>query len=316
MSGGTLMVNALTVDLEDWPQAVLDHRLPVTDRVAGNTERVLALLDRHRVRATFFALGKVCERFPHLLPMVASAGHEIASHGYGHQLVCNLTPEEFEADVRRSIAIIEAQTGLRPAGYRAPAFSITRRSLWAYPILARLGFRYSSSVFPIRKRRYGIADAPRGPYPLEDGRIVEFPMATWRILGRNIPACGGGYMRLLPGPVHGAAVRQLNAAGHPAVAYLHPYELSVGEIDGFVRDGWEVSRWRRLTQSLWRERVEARLAYLLDRFEFTTLSGCRAAMRSPEGVVSTAESTGAQAAGPIACTNSTDRRAVLSLVRG
>ena len=266
------MLNAMTIDLEDWAQAVLGPDLPVTDCVVANTERVLKLLDRHGVRATFFALGRVCERFPGLLPAVASAGHEIASHGYGHELVYELTPARFAADVRRSIELIESQIGRRPVGYRAPAFSITKRSLWAGPILAEMGFRFSSSIFPIRKRRYGIPDWPAVPSKWPGCELVEFPLTTLPVLGWRVPVCGGGYMRLLPARVHAAAIARQNAAGHPAVVYLHPYELAPGEVRSFVRAGTSASWRRRFMQSLWRSRVEPRLRALLDRFAFGTIS--------------------------------------------
>ncbi len=265
-------LNAMTVDLEDWAQSVLDPGHPVTARVVDNTQRVLDLLDRHGVRATFFALGKVCERFPRLLPLIASAGHEIASHGYGHELIHRLTPRQFAEDLRRSIALIESQVGRRPVGYRAPAFSITRHSLWAGPILADHGFRYSSSIFPIAHRRYGIPDWPRTPSRWPTCDLIEFPMSTLRFLGRNWPACGGGYTRLLPGAALAHAVRQLNRREMPAVVYLHPYELAPDEVDGFSRAGIHCTWGRRLTQSLWRSRVQPRLSRLLAEFQFGTMS--------------------------------------------
>jgi len=271
------MLNALTIDLEDWAQSVIDPALPVTDRVVDNTRRVLDFLDRHGVRATFFALGKVCERFDRLLPTIAAAGHEIASHGYGHELVYRLTPTQFAEDLRRSIAIIEEQTGRRPLGYRAPAFSITDRSRWAGPILADLGFRYSSSVFPISGRRYGIPNWPRVPQRWPDCDLIEFPPTTVRLAGRNWPACGGGYTRLLPAPVMAWAIRRLNRRGAPAVVYLHPYELSVGEVRWFFQAGVRCSRAKRLTQSLWRCRVAPRVSRLLGEFSFGPMSEALAA---------------------------------------
>lgn len=260
--------NAMTVDLEDWAQAVLDPHLPITDRVAGNVDHLLAFLDAYGIRATFFALGRVCEQFPLLLPRVAAAGHEIASHGYGHELVYHMTPEQFEADVGRSADIIESQVGRRPTGYRAPAFSIVETTRWAGPILAKLGFRYCSSIFPIRKRRYGIPSAPRFPHRWPNCDLVEFPLTTLSVGGVNLPACGGGYTRLLPGLYHARAIRQMNELGHPAVVYLHPYELAVGEVNAFRRDGFPVPAWRRFKQSLWRSRVAARLSRMFDEFAF------------------------------------------------
>ncbi|GMV97401.1 MAG: DUF3473 domain-containing protein [Phycisphaerae bacterium] len=262
------MLNAMTVDLEDWAQGVLDPRSPVTHRVASNLDRVLALLDRHRVRATFFALGRTCEALPGLLPRIRDAGHEIGSHGYGHELVYRMTPEQFRGDVERSVRVIEAQIQERPIGYRAPAFSITPASRWAGPILASLGFRYDSSIFPIRKRRYGIPDAPRFPHSWPDCDLIEFPLTTLRWLGRNWPVCGGGYTRLMPAAVMAGALRRANRLEQPGVIYLHPYELSPGEVAAFQRDGFRVTWRRRLTQELWRSRVAARLAHLFRAFEF------------------------------------------------
>jgi len=266
------MTNALTIDLEDWPQSVLDPRLPITDGVVGNTERVLALLDRFNVRATFFALGKVCERFPRLLPTIASAGHEIASHGYGHELIHTLTPEQFREDVRRSVEIIESQVGRKPIGYRAPAFSFTKQTSWAGPILSALGFCYSSSIFPIAGRRYGIADAPRGVHRWPTCDLIEFPLTTVRRFGRNLPVSGGGYFRLLPGAVASAAIREVNREGRPAVVYLHPYELAVNELSQLRHRGWRISPRMYLTQSLFRGRIAGRLSRLLTEFRLAPMA--------------------------------------------
>ena len=266
------MLNALTIDLEDWAQAVLDPSLPVTDRVVDNVRRLLDFLDAHGTRATFFALGKVCELFPQILPAVARAGHEIATHGYGHERVCELTPHAFAADLGRSIAIIESQTGRRPLGYRAPMFSFTSDSLWAGPILESQGIRYSSSIFPIRGRRYGIPDWPRYPGPWPNCNLIEFPITTYRILGRNFPICGGGYTRLLPSAILARAIRSTNRRRQPAILYLHPYELAVGEVAWFAKQGFPMSHARRVTQSLWRSRVAGRVSRLLREFRFGPVS--------------------------------------------
>lgn len=265
-------VNAMTIDLEDWPQSVLSPDLPITDAVLRNTDRLLDLLARRGVRATFFALGKVCERHPGLLPAIAAAGHEVATHGYGHELVYRMSPGVFRDDVRRSIDIIGAQIGRLPIGYRAPGFSITARSRWAGPILAELGIRYSSSIFPIRGSRYGIADAPRYPHRWPTCPLIEFPLTTVRGLGHNLPVAGGGYLRLLPGPLIARAIASINRGGHPAVVYMHPYELAVNEVAGFRRQGWPVSAGMHFMQSLFRGRVRARLIELWRRFAFAPLS--------------------------------------------
>ncbi len=266
------IANALTIDLEDWTQSVLGPQTPITDCVIRNTDRMLALLDRYGVRATFFALGKVCEKFPQLLPTIASAGHEIGTHGYGHELLYNITPERFHRDLKRSIEIIESQTGLRPLGYRAPGFSVTRNSLWAGPTMARLGIRFSSSIFPIAGRRYGIPDAPRFPHRWDTCDLIEFPMTTVRRFGRNMPVSGGGYFRLLPGPILSAAIREVNSLGQPAVVYLHPYELAVNELAELKRCGWRLSFRTYITQSLFRGRMFGRVQRLLREFSFAPMT--------------------------------------------
>ena len=273
MSSTTKQItNALSIDLEDWGQSALGTDLPITTRVGRNTDRMLALLDRHGVRATFFALGKVCERFPKLLPTIASAGHEIGTHGYGHELVYSITPDHFRTDLQRSIDIIASQIGRRPIGYRAPAFSITRQSLWAGPIMTELGIKYSSSIFPIAGRRYGIPDAPRFPFRWSTCDLIEFPLTTLRRFNRNLPVCGGGYLRLLPGVILSSAIREVNRLHQPAVVYMHPYELDVAEPAVLRRTGWPIT-WRKyVTQSMFRGRIAGRLSALLSTFSFAPLA--------------------------------------------
>ncbi len=264
--------NAFTIDLEDWAQAALGGDRPITDRVLRNADRVLELLAGHGVRATFFALGKVCEKFPSLLPTVASAGHEIATHGYGHELVFSITPERFRADLQRSIDIVEAQVGRRPIGYRAPGFSISEGSRWAGPIMVELGIKYSSSIFPIAGRRYGIPTAPRFPHRWPACELMEFPLSTVRRFGRNLPICGGGYFRLLPRWILARAIREINRHDEPAVVYIHPYEMDVHELDELRRQGWQIGGRKHLTQSLFRRRIRRRVTGLLEEFRFTTMA--------------------------------------------
>ncbi len=288
-----VVVNAFTVDLEDWAHGLLGGETPITSRVVGNVERMLALLERHNVKATFFALGKVCEKFPELLPRVTACGHEIASHGYGHDLLFNMTPESFREDVQRSVGIIGEQTGAAPIGYRAPAFSITRQSMWAGPILAELGFKYSSSIFPIRGSRYGIVGAPTFPFQWDEWLmpgeadsndaltepearspkpdLLEFPMTTLAFAGRRWPVCGGGYLRLLPTCFLKAAVRQAHRQGQPAVVYMHPYELDASEVYELERAGWRFGRKTALTQSMFRCFIKRRLADIFRTFKFAPL---------------------------------------------
>lgn len=263
--------NVFTVDLEDWPIAVLGPEHEVTGRVVENTRRLLHLLNWHHVKATFFVLTKVALRFPELVQEVHAAGHEIASHGHAHEPLTTISPSRFERDVRMSVEIINDLVGAPPIGYRAPAFSIVESTRWAGPILARLGFRYSSSIFPIRHRRYGIEGAPRGFHRWPDSDLIECPLATRRILGWNLPIAGGGYFRLLPGPVVRSSIRALNRQGQPAVLYVHPYELDVSGVMEHRLDGLRVGSWRHVTQALFRGRIESRLNRLLEQFEFATM---------------------------------------------
>ncbi|MFQ5500725.1 MAG: DUF3473 domain-containing protein [Phycisphaerae bacterium] len=264
--------NVLTIDLEDWPIAVLGPKHDITPRVVENTQRCLHILRWHRVRATFFVLGKVAERFPDLVREVRDEGHEIASQGYGHELLTDISPERFERDVQTSIDVLTDIVGERPIGYRAPAFSIVERTRWAGPILADLGFKYDSSIFPIRHRRYGIADTPVSIHRWQDCFLIECPPATLSVLGRNLPVAGGGYFRLLPGPVARSAIRRINRANRPAILYLHPYELDTEGLLSHKSSGVRFGPMRHLTQGLFRDRMEHRLHRLLERFRFTTMA--------------------------------------------
>ena len=262
------LLNALTIDFEDWAQSTIGTGMPITRRMVHSTRRLLDLLDGSSVRATFFVLGRAAERFADLVREVQQRGHEIASHGYGHELVFDITPERFREDIRRSADQLEQITGRRPLGYRAPAFSITGKSLWAAPILAEEGFRYDSSVFPIAGPRYGIPDAPRFPYRWPDCDLMEFPLSTARFAGRNWPICGGGYLRLLPVALVQNAIRGINAHGRPAVVYIHPYELDPRELPILKAAGWPIDPRTYFMQTLFRDRVGPRLRRLLRRFHF------------------------------------------------
>ena len=223
------VVNALTIDLEDWYQGLqipIEEWGPYEDRVEDATHTLLEILASSGVRATFFVLGYVAERHPGLVSAVSDAGHEVATHGYSHSLVYDLDPETFRDELRRSISLIEGACGQRVKGHRAPFFSITERSLWALPILAEEGIAYDSSVFPVRNWRYGIPDAPRWPYRPVDGLdLLEFPITTVRWRTRNVPMTGGAYFRIYPYALSRVLLRRVNAAGRPAVFYLHPWEV-------------------------------------------------------------------------------------------
>jgi polysaccharide deacetylase family protein (PEP-CTERM system associated) len=197
-------------------------------RVERNTDRILDLLDDCRATATFFILGWVAERYPKLVHKITERGHEPACHSYWHRLIYTLTPDEFREDTLLAKNAIEQAAGIEIHGYRAPSFSITGRSAWALDVLAELGFRYDSSVFPVRHDVYGVPGAPRGPFRVGTpfGPLVEFPMATFRwSAGPNLPVGGGGYLRMLPYWYTKAGVQRAWREGLPVVSYIHPWEL-------------------------------------------------------------------------------------------
>ena len=238
MAAGAI-VNAMSIDVEDYFQvSAFDRVVPrsawdsMESRVSGNTTRLLDLFDEYQVRATFFVLAWVAERHPAIVAEIVRRGHEVASHGYGHELVYNLTPEAFRADIRRAKQVLEDAGGQPVAGYRAPSYSITAKSMWALDVLIEEGYRYDSSIFPIRHDRYGVPGAPRHPYEIEraSGRIVEAPPSTVAIGPLTLPVAGGGYFRLLPYRWTERGLARLNRRERkPAVFYLHPWEIDPGQ---------------------------------------------------------------------------------------
>ena len=226
------MRNALSVDVEDWFQVgafetviARDDWASLEHRVEANTDAVLALFGEGGVKATFFTLGWVAERYPALMRRIAEAGHEVASHGWDHARVFNLTPDQFRADIARARAALEDASGQQVGGYRAPSFSIDRRTPWAHEILAEAGYAYSSSVAPIGHDHYGWADAPRSAFrPVAGSDLIELPVTTAKFLGREVTT-GGGFFRLLPGNVIYRAIEALNGVGQPAIFYFHPWEI-------------------------------------------------------------------------------------------
>jgi polysaccharide deacetylase family protein (PEP-CTERM system associated) len=230
------MLNALTFDVEEYFHAESlagvvrreDWAL-LPSRVAESTRRLLDLLEERHVKATFFILGWVAEREPRLVREIQGRKHEVACHGFGHRLIYGMNRDAFRADVCRAKHAIEEATGAAVAGFRAPTFSIVRETLWALDVLLETGFRYDSSIFPIRHDRYGIPDAPRFPYRIAapgGGDLVEFPITTLAVGGQHLPFAGGGYFRLAPYPMIRAALRGVNRReGKPGIIYLHPWEL-------------------------------------------------------------------------------------------
>jgi polysaccharide deacetylase family protein (PEP-CTERM system associated) len=278
---------AMSVDVEDWfqvenlkpviPRATWDIR---ERRVERNTTRILELLDQHRARATFFILGWIAERHPGLIRRIAEAGHEIASHGYGHDLLYTLTEAEFRSDVGRCKKILEDITGQPIVGYRAPSFSITD---WAVSILQELGFEYDSSAFPtVAHDRYGRlsgVDAARPILELRPG-FFEVCISCLRLGNRGLPWGGGGYFRMIPYLPWRAGVRSILGSGAPYVFYIHPWEIDPGQprVDGLGR----VSRFRHYLNL---NRSEDRLRALVSDFQWTTvksvLDGWKARNRAP-----------------------------------
>jgi polysaccharide deacetylase family protein (PEP-CTERM system associated) len=270
------IVNAFTVDVEDYFQVAA--LAPAIDRaswaqresrVERNTGVLLDLLSERGINGTFFVLGWIAERHPQLIRRIAAAGHEIACHGFSHQLIYEQTPEEFREETTRSKRTLEELSGRAVNGYRAASFSITRRSLWALDVLIDLGFKYDSSIFPIRHDRYGIPGANPRPAALTapSGRtLVEFPMSAASYLGVKVPVSGGGYFRLLPYSVTRSGLRQINeAGGRPFTFYLHPWEVDPDQPR--VRVGW-FSRFRHYNNL---HRCEPRLRRLLQDFRFGTM---------------------------------------------
>jgi polysaccharide deacetylase family protein (PEP-CTERM system associated) len=227
--------NALSFDVEDYFQVSAFEGLVryedwgrYESRVVASTARILDLLAARGTRATFFVLGWAAERHPELVRRIVERGHEVASHGYSHRLVYRMTPAEFREDARRSREVLEDQSGRPVQGFRAPSFSIVEESRWGLEVLAELGYRYDSSIFPVRHHRYGIPRHRRFPHLLPGGEgreLAEFPLSTVRLGRANLPVAGGGYLRLLSCRYIRWGLRRINAEGQPAILYFHPWEL-------------------------------------------------------------------------------------------
>ena len=226
---------AFSVDVEDYFQVeALRSFCPRSkwesfeDRTERNTERVMELLASHSAKGTFFILGWTAKRHPDLVRRIASEGHEVASHGYDHELIYNLDPQAYREDIRRARELLQDLSGQEVIGYRAPSYTIMTRTLWALPILVDEGYRYDSSIFPIARRRYGMPKARRWPHrmDLDDGRsLAEFPLPTIRFGPLNLPATGGAYLRLLPFGLQKWAVMRMLRDRRPFVLTIHPWEL-------------------------------------------------------------------------------------------
>ena len=281
------IVNALTVDVEDYYQVsafehCLDRRLwdQHESRVVKNTERLLALFEKHEVHATFFVLGWVAEKFPDLVRAIYRAGHEVGSHSYWHRLVYDLTPDEFYWDLARSCDVLQQITGTKVTAYRAPSFSITQKSLWALPILSNYGIDHDSSIFPVRHDRYGLPSAPRFVHRLSGAAwpLLEFPPSVLRLGGQNFPVGGGGYFRLYPLSWTAWCLRSINTRHQqPFMFYVHPWEIDPEQPR--IAGATAMRRWRH---SVNLQSTEKKLESLLRMFRFGTIS--QAVQGIPQGV--------------------------------
>jgi len=270
------ILNALTIDVEDYFQVSgfekhIERRQwdGYEIRVVANTQRILDLLDTHNVKATFFVLGWIADRFPDLVCEISDRGHEVGSHSYWHRLVYELTPEEFRQDLRRSRDALERAANAPVTAYRAPSFSIVEPCRWALDVLAEEGYRIDSSIFPICHDRYGIAGAPRQLHRLDTGAgpLWEFPPSVCRIAGVNVPVSGGGYFRLFPLLLTIACLKRVQrTTGQPLMFYLHPWEIDPEQPR--LRVGSYLSRFRHYVNLATTER---KLVALLRTFRFGRL---------------------------------------------
>ena len=269
------MRHALTIDLEEYFQV---HALSGTVSLKSwdsfpcfaeyNTKKILDALEEAGISATFFCLGWIAERNNGLIKAIHERGHEIACHGYMHQIISTQTPESFKDDVSRAKHVLEDCIGREVIGYRAPTYSITNKTLWALDILEELNFRYDSSIFPIHHDNYGIPDAPRFPHKIPGRSLAEFPISTMKLGAVNFPISGGGYFRLLPYSFTRSALRLLEKSSTPFIFYIHPWELNsrTPRVEG-------ISALSRFRTYVGISGTYAKFCKLIKDFEFTTAQG-------------------------------------------
>ena len=268
-------INAMTVDVEDWFQvANLKGIIRYEDweqcesRIELTIRRIVALFYKKNAKATFFTLGWIADRFPALIELIRDYGHEIATHGYTHRSVFELSKDEFRREIFLSVDKLAGISGEQVIGFRAPNYSIQPDTAWAWDILSEAGIKYDSSIFPVKHNRYGYSNAPRFPFYLDlnsHGKMIEFPLSTLRLMGNNIPVAGGAYLRLFPYWLIRTAIKRLNANNKPAIIYFHPWELDPGQPR--VHTGYltQLKHYGNL------ETTEAKLSKLLDEFKFTSV---------------------------------------------
>ncbi len=267
--------NYLTIDVEDYFQVAAFDKVISPDcwqqyqcRVVQNTSRILELLAFHNVKATFFIVGWIAERYPDVVLDINRQGHEIGCHSYWHRKIYDLSPEEFKQDTLQAKQILEEIIGRPVLGYRAPSYSITRKSLWALDILSELGFKYDSSIFPVYHDNYGIPDAPRFEYKLDEQDMMEYPISTVQLPGMKLPIAGGGYFRIFPYWFTRAALRRINVKEKkPFIFYFHPWEIDPEQPR--VHNAGLRSRFRHYVNL---KKTFTRLNRLLESFSFQPIS--------------------------------------------
>jgi polysaccharide deacetylase family protein (PEP-CTERM system associated) len=261
----------LTIDIEDYFQVSAFEDIVSKDdwdsypsRVVPNTSKILSLLDTRNVKATFFILGWTAQKYPDLVKNIFYKGHEVACHGYYHRLIYELTPDEFREDTRKAKNILEQITGTKIIGYRAPSYSITKRTPWAHEILAELGFQYDSSIFPIHHDRYGMPDAPRFSYRVPNLELTEYPLSTFLFFTKKVPVAGGGYFRLFPYWFSKMALQNINQRERqPFIFYFHPWEIDPEQPR--MRRAKHLSRFRHYINL---DKTYGRLQKLIHDFSF------------------------------------------------
>lgn len=262
--------NALTIDVEDYFMvSAFEQYVEKKDwdryenRVVPNTRKILSILGETGTKGTFFVLGWVAEKYPELAKEIHQQGHEVACHGYAHRLIYDQTKDEFRQDIRRAKKILESTCGAQVLGYRAPSFSVIEDTQWALDVLAEEGFSYDASVFPAPHSRGGLAGAKRYPYRLNG--LMEFPMSTVRILGKNFAFSGGGYFRLLPYPFIRWGIQSCNREGFPSIVYLHPWEFDPEQ------PRMKAKAVDRFKHYLNLDKTEAKFRNMIRDFEFGTI---------------------------------------------
>lgn len=269
------ITNYLTIDVEDYYhvsafERVVGHKNwdSYESRIETNTKVILDMLDSYEVKATFFVLGWIAQRFPNLVKDIHGRGHEIGCHSFYHRLIYNLSPDEFMKDAKKAKDVLEQITGRPVSGYRAPSYSIIKETLWALDILEELGFKYDSSIFPIFHDRYGIFNSPRFRYKLPNNNLMEYPITTSVFLGLKIPVSGGGYFRLLPYNLTRMFLGRINQKEkQPFVFYLHPWEIDPAQprIEGLSA----FSKFRHYNNL---DRAAGRFKSLLKDFKFVPIN--------------------------------------------